>query len=103
MEVFERGKTRESVWTNSEAAAIAALPRLIANARADAQNAQTAALNAALKFGDKACAGNKCTAWFKAVPLDGPWTAYGSVAPYTRWLARAGFHWEVLVKCELKG
>ncbi len=101
-EVFERGGTRAEVWTATEAAAIAALPGLIRDAQGDALTAQKTALDAALKVGDKACVGTKCEAWFKSAPLDGPWTAVGSVAPYTRWLARAGFSWEVLVKCELK-
>lgn len=98
-EVWERGHTRDEAWAPTEALANAALPALIANAQAAALKDQAAALANALKTGDKACAAG-CTAWFKAAPLDGPWTAVGSVSPYTQWLARAGFTWEVWVRCE---
>ena len=101
-DVIAHGTTREETWAATEAAAIAALPGLINKAKQDAEKAQDAAFDAALKFGDKACAGNACEAWFKKAPLDGPWTAYGAVEPYTKWLVRAGFSWQVLVKCELK-
>ena len=97
--VWERGRTREEAWAPNQAAANAALPGLIAGARAAAEKAVAAAMDAALKTGDQACEAG-CEAWFKAAPLDGPWTAVGAVSPYNRWLARAGFTWEVLVKCE---
>lgn len=103
--VYDAGHSRVQAWGPDEQTAWNAMQAQLPNALAIALDQQAAALKNALRTGDAACkSGNvpckNCEAWFRAPDLGAPWTAVGSVAPYTKWLARGGYSWTIEVKCE---
>ncbi len=97
--VYEKGKVRVEAWADTEDAAMAAMEAQLPQAKTDAETAQTAAYQAALAVDDAACKPKvpPCKAIFWGSLVEGPWKAVGAMAPYTRWLARGGYNWKVMV------
>jgi hypothetical protein len=94
-ETLERGHSRQEGWFRTEAEANAALPALLAASKPAALAAQAAAV---ARFRRQVLCEAGCFPLLRTPALE-EWTAVGSVEPYTAWLARAGYSWNVVLEC----